>query len=114
MGQTDPVTHSTDTRELHPKRILHRLNKIWKSRKGVIEPYQSSSTSQVVLVTEKYGSTRFSMDYIINDVICKKAYPLARIDDTLDVLRGSHYFSALDLYSRDCYGRYTPPPPRFF
>ncbi len=35
----------------------------------------------------------------MNDVTRKDASPLARIDDTLDDLRGSHYFRTLDMYS---------------
>ncbi len=67
---------------------------------GVIEPCQSSWASPVVLVTKKDGTTRFCMDYRkLNDVTRKDAYPVPRIDDTLDALRGSQYFSTLDLYS---------------
>ena len=40
------------------------------------------------------------MDYRkVNEVTRKDAYPLQRIDNTLDALRGSQYFSTLDLYS---------------
>ena len=35
----------------------------------------------------------------LNDVTRKDAYPLQMRDDTLDALRGSQYFSTLDLYS---------------
>ncbi len=34
----------------------------------------------------------------MSEVTGKDAYPLPRIDDTLDALRGSQYFSNLDLY----------------
>ncbi len=61
---------------------------------GVIEPCQSNWASPVVLVTKKDGTTRFCVDYRkLNN------YPLPRIDDTLDALLGSMYFSTLDLYS---------------
>ncbi len=66
--------------------------------RSVIEPCQSSSASPVVLVTKKDGCTRFYMDYRkLNNVTRKDAYPLPRIDYTLDVLRGSQYFSTLDI-----------------
>ncbi len=68
---------------------------------GVTEPCQSRWASPVVLVTKKDGTTRFCVDYRkLNDVTRKDAYPLLRIDDALDALRGSQYFSTLDLYSR--------------
>ncbi len=67
---------------------------------GVIEPCHSSWSSPVVLVTKKDGSTRFCVDYRkVNEVTSKDAYPLPRIDDTLNALRGSQYFSTLNLYS---------------
>ncbi len=68
--------------------------------RGVIEPCQSSWASPVVLVMKKDGTTRFCVDYRkLNGVTKKDAYPLPRTDDTLDALRGSVYFSTLDLYS---------------
>ncbi len=57
----------------------------------------------MALVTKKDGTTGFCIDYRklqeMNDVTRKDAYPLSRIDNTLDALRGSTYFSILDLYS---------------
>ncbi len=68
--------------------------------RGVIEPCQSSWASHVILVTKKDGSTRFCVDYRkVNEVTRKDAHPLPQIDDTLDALQGSQYFSTLDLYS---------------
>ncbi len=111
MGCTDLVTHPVDTGEHRPIRLPPRRLPITKQDvekaevqkmldKGVIEPCQSSWASPVVLVTEKDGSTRFCVDYCkVNKVTRKDAYPLPRIDDTLDALRGSQYFSTLDLYS---------------
>ena len=49
---------------------------------------------------EEDGTTRFCMDYRkLNDVTRKDAYPLLRIDDTLDVLCGAKVFTNLDLAS---------------
>ncbi len=54
----------------------------------------------MVLGTKKDGTTRFCVDYRkLNNVTQKDAYPLPQIDDTLEALRDSRYFSTLDLYS---------------
>ena len=65
-----------------------------------IEPSDSLWSSLVVLVTKKDGGTQFCVDYrLLNDATVKDAYPLPRIDDTLDMLAGKQWFSTLDLAS---------------
>jgi len=54
----------------------------------------------VVLVQKKDGSVKFCIDYCkLNAVTQQDAYPLPRIDKTLDTLSGSKWFSMLDLLS---------------
>lgn len=45
---------------------------------------------------KKDGSTRFWFDYRkLNHVTVKDAYPLPRIDESVDALSGSKYFCSL-------------------
>ena len=62
--------------------------------KGVIQPSNSPWASPIVLVRKRDGSHRFCVDYRkLNAVTHKDAYPIPRIDDTLDT------FSTLDMVS---------------
>ena len=67
---------------------------------GQIEPSSSPWTSPVVLAKKKDGSLHFCIDYRrLNEITKKDSYPLPRIDDTLEALAGSKWFSSLDLRS---------------
>ena len=69
--------------------------------KNLIEPYTRPWASPVVLVKKKNGSLRFCIDYrCVNDLnINTCAYPLPRIDLTLEHLSASKWFSTYDLAS---------------
>ncbi|HSN23026.1 MAG TPA: reverse transcriptase family protein, partial [Methylomicrobium sp.] len=67
-------------------------------RHGVIEPAASPWASNVVLVSKKDGSLRFCVDYrAVNAVTYKDAYPLPLIDNCINAMSGSSWFSTLDL-----------------
>jgi len=67
-------------------------------KQGVVQPSASPWASPVVLVPKKDGSLRFCVDYRrLNSVTRKDVYPLPRVDDILDAVGGTQYFSTLDL-----------------
>ena len=52
------------------------------------------------MVPKKDGDVRFYVDYRrLNNVSTKDVYPLPRIDDGIDTLGETRYFSSLDLCS---------------
>ena len=67
---------------------------------GVIKRSQSPWAFPVVVVDKKDGTKRFCVDFrALNAVTKPNAYPLPRIDDILDSLGKSRYFTTLDLRS---------------
>ena len=64
---------------------------------GVVEESCSPWASPVVHVKKKGGQWRFCVDYRrLNAVTVKDSHPLPRVDDSLDALAGSAWFSTLD------------------
>ena len=68
--------------------------------KDIIRPSCSPYSSPVVLVRKKSGELRMCVDYRgLNARTVKDAYPLPRIDESLDALGGAAIFSTMDLQS---------------
>jgi hypothetical protein len=112
IGQTDLVKHTIPvepgTRPIRqpPHRLGPEKEAIAEKQveelleRGLIEPSSAAWSSPVVLVRKKDGGWRFCVDYRrLNAVTLQDAYPIPRIDESLDALAGSKFFSTLDLAS---------------
>ena len=111
IGLTDLVEHTINTGNhppvrQRPRRIpLARMKdaeaEIQKMvKQDIIEPSTSPWNSNIVLVKKSDGSWRFCIDFrAVNLLVLRPSYPLPRIDDTIDSLSGSKFFSTVDLKS---------------
>lgn len=67
---------------------------------GIIKESRSPYASPIVIVRKKNGSVRMCIDYrTLNNRTIPDQYTTPRIDDALDCLSGSCWFSVLDLRS---------------
>jgi hypothetical protein len=68
--------------------------------KGYIRPSISPWVAPVLFVEKKDGTRRMCINYrALNEVTIKNKYPLPRIEDLFDQLRGASVFSKIDLRS---------------
>lgn len=125
LGQTDLVQHRINTGDATPvKQTPHRMAITKRAaakeevermyQQGIIEPSASPWSSNIVLVSKKQipqqpehpkqpeqpKQWRFCLDYrLVNNLTIKDSYPLPRIDDSLDALRNSKWYTVCDLQS---------------
>ena len=111
LGNCSVYPHSIDTGTASPvKQAARRLPYYRRSAlkalltdllsKGIIRESCSPWASPIVLVSKKDGSTRLCVDYRqLNKLTKPDAFPLPRIDDTIDSLHGCTLFTTLDLAS---------------
>nr|KYP38934.1 Transposon Ty3-G Gag-Pol polyprotein [Cajanus cajan] len=68
--------------------------------KQLVRPSVSPWSAPVLLVRKKDGGSRLCVNYRqLNKLTIKNKYPLPRIDDLMDQLRGASVFSKIDLRS---------------
>jgi hypothetical protein len=80
------------------KELQMQLEELLK--KGYICPSVSPWGAPVLFVKNKDGTLRMCVDFrILNKVTIKNKYPLPRIDDLFDQLKGARIFSNIDLRS---------------
>lgn len=66
--------------------------------RGIIRPSTSPWASPIILVKKQDETDRLVVDFgRLNSVTLKDSYPLLRIDDALDAVNGTKYFSYMDL-----------------
>jgi hypothetical protein len=67
---------------------------------GYIRPSTSPWAAPMLFVEKKDGTKRMCFDYrALNEVTVKNKYPMPRIEDLFDQLRGASVFSKIDLRS---------------
>jgi len=67
---------------------------------GLIIPSTSPFASPVLLIQKKDGSWRFCVDYRrLNDMTIKNRFPMPLIEEIIEELAGSCYFTKLDMKS---------------
>lgn len=111
MGTVDMIQHRIHTTDDIPvnlpyRRVSPAMLKELKEhldllrRQGIIRESESDYASPIVLCRKKDGRLRMCCDFrALNSKTIRDAHPLPRIQESLDSICGSKYFSTLDLKS---------------
>ncbi len=108
LSTTDKITHNIETGNQRPirqppQRVPFTLRDQMVQDildTGTIETSKRSWASSIVLVEKKDRTLRLCIDYCrLNAATKIEVFPLPQIDDSLDMLSKSKYFTTLDLDS---------------
>ena len=111
LGRTTLVTHDIETGDHHPvRRRMYRVPQAQREslfrhtemmeKSGVIRRSDSPWQSPVLVIKKKDNTDRIVVDMRDLNKVCRPSlHPLPHLDDVLDVIGGSKWFSTLDLMS---------------
>ena len=111
IGCTDKAEHTIELLDDEPFKEKFRriapplLDKVWEHLQemldgGAIRPLQSPWCNAVVLVQKKDGGLRFCIDFWrLNAQTKKDSYPLPHMQETMESMVGTQFFSMMDLKS---------------
>ena len=111
IGCTDVLEHHILTTDEVPikqpdRRVLPQLQPAvrrhlqrWLNQ-GIIRESTSGYGQQLVIVMKKDGDIRLCVDFrALNEKTLKDAYPLPKVEEVLEALKGAQYYSSMDLTS---------------
>ncbi|MCO5552828.1 hypothetical protein L7F22_006345 [Adiantum nelumboides] len=97
-GSSPPNKPPYRVSQAQQEEIMRQVNELVE--KGMVRPSSSPFCSLVLLVQKKDGTYRMCVNYrVLNKITIKNRFPVPRIEDLFDKLRGSTYFSRIDLKS---------------
>ena len=100
IRMTDDVPVTMPYRRIPPTQLEEVKSHLQQLMQSGAVPSDSAYASAIVLVRKKTGELRMCCDFrALNAKTVKDAYPLPRIDESMDALAGARYFSTLDLQS---------------
>lgn len=98
-GNTMPIRQQRYRQPFHIRQEIEQQVQAMLQN-DIVRPSTSPWNSPVLMVPKKDGTFRFCVDFRrLNSITDKDAYPIPRVDETLESLGGTQFFSTLDLAS---------------